>query len=272
MRILALAVVAMGMAVAQPPAKPDATQPPNAEQTRSELNDLLQRYPPTLHRVLTIDPTLLGNGSFLESYPALKAFVDSHPEVARNPSFYAGEEQRPRGRDASEMWDNVFQAIAIFGGFGMAMGLLIWLVRTLVDYRRWSRLAKVQTEAHTKLLDRFTSNEDLLAYIQSRAGSKFLESAPIPLDAGPRSVGAPMGRILWSVQGGVVLIAGGIGLEFVSARSTDAAAQPLQALGILAVALGVGFVVSAAVSFFLSRRLGLIEAPAASSRSELPGA
>jgi hypothetical protein len=47
-------------------------------------------------------------------------------------------------------------------------------------------LSKVQTEVHTKIVDRFTANDDLLAYIQSPAGSKFLESSPIHLDAGPR--------------------------------------------------------------------------------------
>jgi len=39
--------------------------------------------------------------------------------------------------------------------------------------------AKVQAEAHTKLLDRLTSNDELLAYVQSSAGSRFLQSAPM---------------------------------------------------------------------------------------------
>jgi hypothetical protein len=151
------------------------------------------------------------------------------------------------------MWRDVLNGLGIFAGFGLAVGLLVWLIRTLVDYRRWSRLAKVQTDAHTKLLDRFTANEDLLAYIQSPAGAKFLESSPISLDATPRSVGAPLGRILWSVQGGVVLIAGGIGLHIVGGRVTDAASQAasqsLHALGVIGIALGVGFVISAIISF-----------------------
>ena len=146
--------------------------------------------------------------------------------------------------------------------------LLVWLIRTIIDYRRWSRLAKVQTDAHTKFLDRFTANEDLLAYIQSPAGSKFLESSPIKLDAGPRSVGAPLGRILWSVQGGLVLVAGGIGLEVVSGRVADEAAQPLHVLGVLGIALGLGFVISAIISFVISQRLGLIEPPSSGGRIE----
>jgi hypothetical protein len=161
--------------------------------------------------------------------------------------------------------------LAIFAGFGMAIGVVVWLIRTIIDYRRWSRLAKVQTDAHTKLLDRFTANEDLLAYIQSPAGSKFLESSPIKLDAGPRSVGAPLGRILWSVQGGLVLVAGGIGLEVVRGRVADEAAQPLHVLGVLGIALGLGFVISAIISFVISQRLGLIGPPSSGRRIEPSG-
>ena len=144
--------------------------------------------------------------------------------------------------------------------FGMGVGLLGWLIRTLVDYRRWNRLTTTQTEFHTKLMDRFTANNDLLAYIQSPAGARFLQSTPIALDAAPRSMGAPLGRILWSVQGGVVLVAAGIGLWIVSGRVGGDASQPLQALGVIGIALGIGFAVSAIISFIISRRLGLIEA------------
>ena len=170
------------------------------------------------------------------------------------------------------MWSDVLAGLAVFAGFGMAIGLLVWLIRTLVDYRRWSRLAKVQTDVHTKLLDRFTANDDLLAYIQSPAGAKFLESSPITLDAAPRSVGAPLGRILWSVQGGLVLVAGGIGLQVVSGRVDSDASQPIHALGILGIALGLGFIISAIISFVISQRLGLIEPASTAARSELPGA
>ncbi len=100
-----------------------------------------------------------------------------------------------------------------------------------MDYRRWIRQNKVQTEVHTKLLERLTGNDELLAYIQSPAGAKFLESSPITLDAGPRNVGAPLGRILWTIQAGVVLLAGGVGLLMVGAKMTDDAAQGVSRAG-----------------------------------------
>jgi len=259
----------------QPPAEQSSTvvtvERPDAERTRNELTQLLEHYPPALRRVLALDPGLAANPSYVAPYPGLVSLLNAHPEIARNPSFYFGDGGFQR--DMQEPWQRqVLDGLGIFGGFGMAIGLLVWLIRTLVDYRRWSRLAKVQTEAHTKLLDRFTANDDLLAYIQSPAGSKFLQSSPIMLDAGPRTVGAPLGRILWSVQGGVVLIAGGIGLQVLSSSATDGSSQPLHALGTLAIALGLGFLVSAIISFVISLRLGLIEPPSRAPRAELPGA
>jgi hypothetical protein len=252
-----------------------ATEQPDAQRTRDELSGLLEHYPPSLRSVLALDPTLLDNQSYLATYPALVTFLNGHPEIARNPSFYVGMgsgHRFPQDHAAQvvEMWRDMLNGLAIFAGFGMGVGLLVWLIRTLVDYRRWNRLTKVQTDVHTKLLDRFTANNDLLAYIQSPAGSKFLESTPIMLDAAPRSVGAPLGRILWSVQGGVVLMAGGIGLQVLSGRVAEVS-QPLHALGVLGIALGLGFVVSAIISFVISNRLGLIEAASPALRTETPG-
>ncbi|MDR3719861.1 MAG: hypothetical protein P4K98_13765 [Bryobacteraceae bacterium] len=249
---------------------------PDAERTKRELGQLLERYPPTLRSVLELDPTLLSNQPYLAPYPALVGFLNTHPEIAHNPSFYVGVPEPPqppkdRASLALDMWREIYNGASVFAGFALAAGLLIWLIRTLVDYRRWNRLAKVQVDVHTKLLDRFTANDDLLAYIQSPAGAKFLESSPIKLDAAPKSVGAPLGRILWSLQGGLVLMSGGYGLHFISDRMRDDVSQPLRALGVLALALGVGFVASAIISYVISKRLGLIEPPPA-SRSELPNA
>ena len=236
---------------------------PDAERTKDDLSQLLDKYPPALRNVLALDPSLLSNQSYLTPYPALASFLAAHPDIARNPAFYINANNaRPRGELMLDFWRDVAAGIAVVIGFSMAIGLIVWLVRTLIDYRRWNRLTKVQTDVHTKLVDRFTANEDLLAYIQSPAGAKFLESSPISLDVGPRSMAAPLGRILWSIQAGLVVAAAGVGFQIVS-PSLEEAAQPLRALGILGVALGVGFIISALISYFISRRLGLIDATAA---------
>src|SRR5205085_2299025 len=99
-------------------------------------------------------------------------------------------------------------------GFVAFFITISWLARLLVDHRRWLRASKTQTEAQAKLFDRLTSNEDLLTYIQSPAGARFLQAAPMPLEAETRSVAAPISRILWSVQAGIILAVVGAGMWF----------------------------------------------------------
>jgi hypothetical protein len=255
----------------QVPDNSPAFEEPDAQRTKADVSRLLEHYPPSLQGVLALDPSLLTNQSYLTPYPALASYLNTHPEIARNPSFYIERNfgRRPDDRDNQvfDMWRDALNGVGVFVGFSMAIGLAVWLIRTIVDYRRWNRLTKVQTEVHVKLMDRLTANEDLLAYIQSPAGSKFLESSPIALDPGPRSVGAPLGRILWSVQAGLVLVAGGIGLQLVSGRLSEDASQAIHVFGTLGTAVGVGFVISAIISYVISRQLGLVE-PA--SRTPLP--
>jgi hypothetical protein len=255
-------------APAPAPAYPvPSMDPAEAGETRDQLHTVLRQYPPSLAEILRLDPTLLASDQFMATYPALSAFLAQHPEVARNPAYFFGtehvrswEDYGPRA-EAVRVWRSVVDGIQIFSVFVVVTGTLVWLVKMLVDHRRWLRQSKVQTEVHTKLLDRFASNEDLLAYIQSPAGRKFLESTPISVeaDAPARSVGAPFNRIFWSVQAGTVLLLSGLGLQFVGARQQwEEIGQPLSSMGILVVAIGLGFIISAAASYFLSRRLGLI--------------
>jgi len=248
---------------------------PDAQRTKSQLWSLLNRYPPSLKQVLALDPELLSNQAYLAPYPALVSFLNTHPEVARNPSFYVSEflehrnlRQADSAEMAIDMWRGVMGGIAGLLAFGMSMGIVAWLIRTVINYRRWNRLAKVQADVHTKILDRFTANDELLAYIQSNPGRRFLESSPILLDEGPRSVAAPMGRILWSAQIGLVLTTTGIGMRLVSLGLSDEMSLPIKVLGGFCIALGIGFVLSATISYMISRKLGLIE-PAA-PRHETP--
>src|SRR5262249_52451672 len=116
--------------------------------------------------------------------------------------------------------------------------------------------------AHTKIVDRLASNEDLLAYMQSAAGQRFLNASPIssaPVDqplAAP--IAAPVNRILWSVQVGVVLAVAGAGMWVAKNGVFDEAAQAMQVFAILVMSLGFGFVLSALASYGLSRQLGLV--------------
>lgn len=238
----------------------------DAGTTRDRLRELLSEYPPALAQVLRLDPTLLTKPDYLATYPSLASFLAEHPDIARSPSFYLGEatprEDNVRLRAIGTIND-LGAGLLVFCGFTVTLLSLGWLVRTGLADRRWQRLTKTQTDAHTKLLDRLASNEDLLAYIQSPVGRRFLEAAPAPLDEGARApLNAPVGRILWSVQAGIVLVAVGLGLFFARNRVFEEIGTALDVMGIIVIALGAGFVASAFIAYAVSHRLGLL-APAA---------
>jgi hypothetical protein len=134
------------------------------------------------------------------------------------------------------------------------------MIKYITDHRRWLRTTKTQSEVHTKLLERMTSSEDLKAYMESDAGQRFLQASPLAMEAAnQQTVGAPFSRILWSVQVGVVMIALGIGFLFVRRGLESEVQQMIGAWGTLAIALGVGFAISAAASYVISSRLGLLD-------------
>jgi hypothetical protein len=238
-----------------------APAPPSEEaQTRQQVRErftrLLNQHPPEVAPLVAIDPTLLSNDPFLARYPELAQFVAAHPEIRRNPHYYAQELFNPIAWHPRSSWQQTADAIGI--GFVMLLiaFVLTWLVRTLIEQRRWSRLSRTQAEVHSKILDRFGSTEELLAYIKTPAGSKFLESAPIPLyveSGGPRT---PMPRVLWSIQIGLIVAAGGLGMLLVSGRFDRDTAQGFFAMGTIAACVGGGFILSAIVSMILARRLG----------------
>jgi hypothetical protein len=198
----------------------------NAEETRRRLYEVLQQFPPSLREVLRLDPSLLTNPAYLEPYPALAEFLDQHPEVAHNPGFFIPDFHQFRD-DRSDpklaivrTIEESLAGLALLIGFLTVVGTIAWLLRTLIEHRRWLRVSKIHTDTHTKLLDRLTSNEDLMAYMQSSAGRRFLEAAPIPLGAGPRALSAPLGRILWSAAGFVVASPAPVSSRAGASRST----------------------------------------------------
>jgi hypothetical protein len=234
----------------------------DSREVRQELEEVLRRLPPDVGKVLKLDPSLWNNPAYLKSYPTLAAFVTAHPDVANSPSFYLESVWIPSDpapeTPGFRLWNQLLETFSILMVLVFVSIVLTWLIRTIIEQRRWTRLSRIQAEVHNKLMDRFSQNEELLNYIQTPAGKRFLESAPIPLaQAAERPVSAPIGRILLSVQAGLVTLAGGIGLKVISGNIAKDAAEPLAALGTLGISVGIGLVISAFASLMLSRRLGL---------------
>lgn len=261
---------------ARAPQTPTELDQQRAEVTREELRELLRRYPPALGRILRLDPTLLTNNAYIAPYPALATYLQRHPEVARYPDYFLEfvnyypdvfrEPQTPEvamRRETMNAWRDTFMSVMVFGGFLTTIFTVGWLIRYIVGHRRWLRTVKIQTDVHGRLLERFSSNEDLMAYIQSPAGRQYLQGLPAAAEpaSAPAAGAAPLIRILWSVQAGVVLACGSIGLLFIKRYMVDEVADMLLVWGVLGLSVGVGFIVAAAASYILSLRLGLLDAP-----------
>jgi hypothetical protein len=238
----------------------------NASETRERVRQILDQYPPSLRQVLRLDPSLINRPDYMSSYPTLAAYLAQHPEVAHNPTFFLGGPGGPQYTDSRSQVatavQDIFVGMEVMLGVMFGIGTLGWLIRSAIDYRRWLRAMKIQTDAHTKIVDRLQSNEDLLAYMQSPAGQRFLTGSPAasaPVDQQlVAPIAAPINRILWSVQVGVVLAVAGAGLWVARNGIFDEAAQAMQVFAILVMSLGLGFVLSALASYGLSRQLGLV--------------
>jgi hypothetical protein len=248
-------------------AAPQAGDEQTARETRDRLHQILEQYPPSVGQVLRLDPSLLARADYMASYPTLAAYLAQHPEIGHNPVFFLGGvfsgQQYDSGRpSAVSAVQDVFIGLEVLLGIVTAIITLAWLARAAIEHRRWLRATRIQTDAHNKIVDRLSSNEDLLAYMQSATGQRFLTASfggTVPEIAPAPIVSAPFNRILWSVQVGIVVAAAGFGLWLAKNGVIEEVAQPLQVISILAIALGVGFVVSAFASYAMSRQLGLVQ-------------
>ena len=251
-----------------------AYQTADAEQVRQQLQEILRIYPPAVGEVLRWDPSLLARPDYMNPYPQLSLFLQQHPEVARNPQYYFGGYNYYERNRREPLPVEVEALGVLLGGLGgflgvsAFIGVLTWLVKSVIQHRRWLRSSRVQAEVHSKLMDRMTTNDELLAYIQSPAGRRFLESAPLPQSEAPQT-SAPVGPIIWSMMAGIVLATAGLGFRYSSNWVTSDATQMFTVVGVIILALGVGFILSSLMAYLVSSRLGLFpQRPAATTSSD----
>lgn len=281
---LAATVLATAALAAQPPSPPAPAQAPaapglpatvyqapvDAHTTREQLQEILRQYPPAVGEVLRRDPSLLSRADYIAPYPQLVAFIQQHPEVVRNPTFFFGGYEYYERRQMSpevEALDALLGGMAGFLAVGLFVGVLTWLIRAVIQHRRWLRQSKVQAEVHVKLMDRLTNNDELLAYIQSSAGRRFLESSPLPQEADSPRLAAPVGPIIWSMMAGIVLATVGVGFRLAANSVAAEAQQAFTVVGVILLALGTGFMIASAMAYLVSSRLGLFPPP--TSRPDL---
>jgi len=155
--------------------------------------------------------------------------------------------------------------------FVCALLALLWLTRAFLENRRWGRIFKLQSEVHGRLIDKFTSNQELALYMESEAGKRYLEAAPIPVGFEPdQRVPNAVARVLTPLQIGIVLVLLGTGLLSLRHASVDMDI-PMLVFGTVTLMPGIGFIISAGITWLLAARLGLMpENPTANDKLERP--
>ena len=262
---------------AQPRANISSAQanPKDVVALQDQLLQLL-RLSPTLAEVVARDPSLLANQEYVErNNPELAAFLRDHPEIAQNPDFYLFNNLHSQGEQPSQtlerkLWPDMagprpsgIESELLSDGipflvFLCILSALLWLTHVLLENRRWNRIFKLQTDVHGKLIERFGTSQEVLTYMGTEAGKRFLEATPIAVGFERQEpVPSPVARVLTPLQIGIVMTLLGLGLILVRYSVPDAAAA-LLVLGTIVLTPGLGFIISAAITWALARRLGLM--------------
>ena len=132
----------------------------------------------------------------------------------------------------------------------MIPSMFAWIAWTIFSTIRRFKIAKLQAEVQTKLLDKVGTGQDLLAYAQTEAGREMLESLKVERHS-------PYARIIGALQTSIVMICLGAAFLFLRGRITGTE-EGFLVFGTLATMLGIGFGLSAMASYYLSKSFGLL--------------
>lgn len=280
---LALCVLAFCMqAAAQTPhAKPLSA--PTSDADVAELQDQLLkliRLSPTLAEVVARDPSLLSNTEYVSrNNPQLESFLQAHPEIAVNPDFYLfnnlhGEHEPPSETLERKLWPqpdsndpdrdfvdiiNASPPFLIFLSFLSFLGAFLWLIHVLLENRRWGRIFKLQNDVHGKLIEKFGTSQEMLAYMSTEAGKKFLEATPLAVGFERQElIPSPVARVLLPLQIGLVMTLLGAGLIGLGHSEGTRHVVGFIVIGTVILMPGLGFIISAGITWVMARRLGLM--------------
>ena len=136
---------------------------------------------------------------------------------------------------------------------------LYFIVAAGFSGRKASALIRSRADLQTKLLDRLGSGREVVEFCQTEGGKQFIEALSMGTVDSPTSKGSPTERILGSVQKGIILTLLGLGFLLLAERfQRDDPGDVFMVIGTVGLSLGIGFLLSAGVSYRLSRSMGLL--------------
>lgn len=145
---------------------------------------------------------------------------------------------------------------AIFFLMLASLGFIAWTV--WLGAKRRQAQGQAQTDLQHRLLDKFSSPQEIGDFLQTEGGRRFLQGLTIErTPIGNRHAGK---RILLALQiGTVVSLLGSatlsLGIIYPMRRVDEP--HPAVIFGLLILAVGIGFLISAGISYRLSKAWGL---------------
>ena len=130
------------------------------------------------------------------------------------------------------------------------LAFFAWVAWLLFSTIRRYKIAKLQAEVQHRLLEKVSSGQELLAYAQTPAGRQLIESLRV-------ETASPHTRIIGALQTAIVMLSLGLALLFLHNR-VSGAQEGFLIFGTIITVLGVGFGISSAAAYYLSRSFGLL--------------
>lgn len=137
--------------------------------------------------------------------------------------------------------------VLMLGQFAF-LGFIIWVVARAREARMRQR-----SEERTRLLERFSSSEDLAAFLSSEAGARLLQ-----VDKGSAH---PTHKLTVALFAGLITLFIGFAFVIVVFQGRDPSGGNLIIPGLICILAGVGILIAAGISAWLFRRAGLMSDP-----------
>ncbi len=130
-----------------------------------------------------------------------------------------------------------------------------WIVVTIVTALKGRANTRTRADIYNRLIDKFGTAPELIAFLQSDAGLKFIEENTV-------QPAEPLGKILASIRIGIVLALLGAGLLITGNIFGESLGGDLYIVltvgGIVGLMIGIGLLISAAVSYRLCKTWGIL--------------